>query len=259
MLAVDFEQGLSDAWARIAAFVPKFVGFLAILIIGYFVAKALAKIVSAILERVGFNRLVERGGVKQALERSRFDASDILCTVVFCTAMLFVLQLAFGVFGPNPISDLIDGIIALVPNVFVAIVILVIAAALAKALTEVLKAALGAAPGGEAIARGAGIAVLAVGFFAALNQLRIAPAIVNGLFYAALAIVVGSAIVAIGGGGIQTMQRYWERSASKLEERAPEAREQMQGAKERVQQRTGELREEVSQQAPTQGAHRAPG
>ena len=96
-----------------------------------------------------------------------------------------------------------------------AVIILVIAAALAKVVTELLGATVSAVSGGEWIARGAGIAILVVGVFAALNQLEIAPEIVNGLFYAMLAIIVGSAVVAVGGGGIQTMRRYWERAASK--------------------------------------------
>jgi hypothetical protein len=43
-----------------------------------------------------------------------------------------------------------------------------------------------------------------------------------------LAIVVGSAVVAVGGGGIKTMQRYWERTATRAEERAPELKQQAQ-------------------------------
>jgi hypothetical protein len=70
--------------------------------------------------------------------------------------------------------------------------------------------------------------VLVFGAFAALDQLQIAPRIVTGLWYAILAIVVGSAVVAIGGGGIKTMQRYWERTASKAEERAPQLTRQAQ-------------------------------
>ncbi len=228
IVAVDFARGIENAWRSVLVFVPKLIAFLLILVIGYFVAKALSRILNSLLERVGFDRWVERGGLERALARSKFDASDILATVAFWAVFLFVLQLAFGVFGPNPISDLIRGVIAFLPNVFVAVIILVIAAALAKVVDELLSAMLGAMTGGRAIARGAGFAILVVGFFAALNQLRIAPAIVNGLFYAILAIIVGSAVVAIGGGGIQTMRRYWERSAAKLEERGPEMRELMQ-------------------------------
>jgi hypothetical protein len=63
--------------------------------------------------------------------------------------------------------------------------------------------------------------------FAALNQLQIAPEIVNGLYYAILAIIVGSAIVAVGGGGIRTMQRYWERTSTRLESTASEVKQKV--------------------------------
>src|SRR6476659_4233477 len=107
--SVDYQQGVQDAWTRIATFVPKLVGFLLILIIGWFIAKALSKLVDTLLERVGFDRWVERGVLKTSLERSRVDASDVMGVIVFWTVFLLVLQLAFGVFGPNPISDLLEG------------------------------------------------------------------------------------------------------------------------------------------------------
>ena len=131
-------------------------------------------------------------------------------------------------FGPNPISDLLQGLIAYLPNVLVAIVIIVVAAAIAKAVTDLGSNLLSSVSGGPVMAKGAGIAVLVFGAFAALDQLQIAPRIVTGLWYAILAIVVGSAVVAIGGGGIKTMQRYWERTATRAEERAPELAQQAQ-------------------------------
>jgi Conserved TM helix len=225
VLAVDFQEGFTDAWTRVATFVPKFLGFLAILIIGYLVAKVIAKVLDGILERVGFDRWVERGSLRTALERTRFDASDILATLAFWTLFLIALQLAFGVFGPNPISDLLQGLIAYLPKVFVAIVILVIASALAKVATELLGAMLGSVSGGEWIARAAGAAILIFGVFAALSQMEIAPAIVNGLYYAILVAIVGSVIVAVGGGGIKTMQQYWERATTSVEMKSREMKE----------------------------------
>jgi hypothetical protein len=225
MLAIDIQQGLTDAWDSVATFVPKLVGFLLILLIGYLVAKILEKVVNGVLERVGFDRWVERGSLKTALERTRFDASDILAKLTFWTVFLVALQLAFGAFGPNAVSDLLHGLIAYLPRIFVAVVILVIAAALAKVATELLTATLGAVSGGEWIARVAGAAILVFGIFAALNQLLIAPAIVNGLYYAILVAIVGAFIVAVGGGGIRTMQRYWERASSSVEMKSEEIKQ----------------------------------
>jgi len=209
----------------VATFVPKLVGFLLILLIGYVVAKILEKVVNGVLERVGFDRWVERGSLKTALERTRFDASDILAKLTFWTVFLVALQLAFGAFGPNAVSDLLHGLIAYLPRIFVAVVILVIAAALAKVATELLTATLGAVSGGEWIARVAGAAILIFGIFAALNQLLIAPAIVNGLYYAILVAIVGAFIVAVGGGGIRTMQRYWERASASVEMKSNEIKQ----------------------------------
>ena len=229
-LAVDYQGGIENAWSNVITFVPKLLAALLILLVGYFVAKAVAGILNKVLERVGFDRVVERGGVRQVLARSKYDASDILAKLAFWTIMLLVLQLAFGVFGANPVSDLLRGLIAYLPNVFVAILILVIAAAIARAVTDLLSNLLGTVQGGQVLAKGAGIAILVFAIFAALDQLNIAPRIVTGLWYALLAAVVGSVIVAVGGGGIRTMQRYWERAAGSAETRGPELRDRVRAS-----------------------------
>jgi hypothetical protein len=236
----EFRNGLEDAWASVATFLPKLVGFLLILVIGYFIAKAVAKIIDKILERVGFDRAVERGGVGRALAKSKYDASSLLAKIAFYALMLFVLQLAFGLFGDNPISDLIAGVIAYLPNLFVAILIIVIGAAIAAAVKEIVEASLGGMSYGRGLAIGASALVLTVTVFAALDQLNIAENIVVGLFYALLAIVVGSAIVAVGGGGIRTMSRYWERFALRAEQESGTIKDETQGSKERVVERAQE-------------------
>lgn len=233
----EFRNGLGEAWASVATFLPNLLGFILILVIGLILAKAVAKAISKVLERVGFDRAVERGGVKRALDRSDYDASDILAKVVYYIAALFVLQLAFGVFGPNPISELITGVIAYLPNIFVAIVIVVVASAIAAAVREMVDAALGSLSYGHTLAGVAAGAILVLGGFAALNQLNIAPEIVNGLFYAILAIVVGASVVAFGGGGIPVARRYVERWAEKADEKQDEISSASEGAEDRVEAR----------------------
>jgi hypothetical protein len=225
-LAVDFQGGVTSAWSNVITFVPKLAAALLIILVGFLLAKVIASVLNKVLERVGFDRAVERGGIKQALARSKYDPSDIIAKLAFWLIFLVTLQIAFGVFGPNPVSDLLQGLIAYLPNVVVAIVIIVVAAVIAKAVTDLLANLLASVSGGPMLAKGAGIAVLVFGAFAALDQLQIAPRIVTGLWYAILAAVVGSAVVAIGGGGIKTMQRYWDQTAARAEQRGPELRDQ---------------------------------
>ncbi len=134
--------------------------FLVILLIGVIVAKVLSKAVDKVLDKVGFDRAVERGGIKRALAQSKYDASAIVGKIVYYFLLLFVLQLAFGVvFGSNPISDLLTAIIAFLPRLFVAIIIIVVAAA-AKGL---IHNKLGGLSYGKVLANIAGVFILGLG------------------------------------------------------------------------------------------------
>jgi hypothetical protein len=225
---IDYEGGLEEAWRDVVTFAPKLLGFFIILLIGYFVAKALSKVVDTLLEKVGLDGLVERGSLKQAFERNKTEPSDIIGVIVFWLVFLIALQIAFGIWGPNPISDLLEGLIAYLPSLIVAVVILVIAAVLAKVITDILEPLLAPVRGGSIIAKGAGMAVLVVGVFAALDQLKVAPNIVNGLFYALLILVVGSAVIAFGVGGIPVARRYLEQWSHGMETTAKEVKAEVQ-------------------------------
>ena len=249
---VNDNNAIDNAVTTAAEFIPKLLGFLAILIIGYFIAKIIAKVVDKILERVGFDRAVEKGGLRKALAKSQYDPSDILAKVVFYGLFLFVLTLAFSVFGDNPISELLASVIAYLPKVFVAVLIIVIASAVATAVREIIDATLGGLSYGRMLGNLAGIAILAIGVFAALNQLEIAEPIVNGLFYALLAIIAGSAIIAIGGGGIQPMRGRWENVLTKYDEEKDNVKREVENTSaDDLKQRAQERKQQVQSSGTT--------
>lgn len=254
---MDITQSFEDALTSVVEFLPKLLGFLVILVIGYIIAKILAKVVGKVLEKVGFDRAVERGGLKKALDKSQYDASDILAKVVFYAVMLFVLSTAFGVFGPNPISDYLAAIIGYLPKVFVAILIVVIASAIAAGAKGLIQNSLGGLSYGALLANVVSILILALGIIAALNQLQIAQNVVNGLLYASLAAIVGVVIVAVGGGGIKPMQDRWERGMQRLDEEAPQVKAHAAEARERAQQDPkGFAKESAEQVNPANGRGR---
>jgi len=250
LAAIQYSQGVEDAFGNVMKFIPKLFGFLVILVIGYLVVKAISKIADKALERVGFDKAVERGGIKAALDKSQYDASDIVSKVIFYGLFLLVLQAAFGVFGTNPISDLIASVIAFIPKVLVAIAIVVVMSAIAAAAKVMIQGFLGTLSYAKALANVAAGAIVAVGIFAALSQLEIAPAIVNGLFYGLLALVVGSGIIAIGFGGVQPMQQVWQNSLNKISEEAPKMRQAAQAGKQNMQDLVQESSDDSSVAAP---------
>ena len=204
-------DALNDAWSSVATFVPKFVAFLAILIIGWIIAKFIGKGVEALLRRVGFDRAVERGGLGRAFEGSAYDASTLLSKLVYYALLLFVLQLAFGVFGPNPVSELLTNVIAFLPKVVVAIIIVVVAAAIASAVRDLISNTLARLSYGRALANIAAVFILGLGVIAALNQIGVATTVTTPVLIAVLATIAGILIVGVGGGLVRPMQQRWER------------------------------------------------
>ncbi|WP_043634780.1 mechanosensitive ion channel family protein [Nonomuraea candida] len=221
---MNIGQGIADAWRIIATFVPRLIGFLVILVIGWLVAKALEKIVDKVLERVGFDRAVERSGVRRWLERSKYDASSLIAKIVFYAILLITLQIAFNVFGPNPVSSLLAGVVSWLPRALVAIVIIVVAGAVAKAVRDIVEGALGGLSYGRWLATAAAVFIWALGIIAALNQIGVATTVTTPVLVTVLATIGAIAAIGFGGGLVRPMQQRWERWLSRIEHDAPQAR-----------------------------------
>jgi len=240
------DDALQNGLSSVATFVPKLLLFLVILVVGILVAKLLSKAVNAVLERVGFDRAIERGGVGRVMEKSTYDPSDILAKVVYYAVLLFTLQLAFSVFGPNAISDLLTGIIAFLPKAFVAIVIVVVAAAIAAGAKSLIEGTLGGLSYGRVLANIAAVFILGLGIIAALNQVGIATTVTMPVLIAVLGTIAGILVVGVGGGLVRPMQSRWEQYLTKAEAEAPRIKaqaasspsvaEQARAAKDQFQQ-----------------------
>jgi hypothetical protein len=207
---VDVQGGLSDMLRDFLLFLPKALLFVLILVIGFLVARVVRNLVDKVLERVGFDRWVERGGIRAALARSKYDASDIVAKLVYYAILLFTLQLAFGVWGPNAVSDLIAGVVAWMPKAFVAIIIVVVAAAIAAAVRDLVSNALGGLSYGRLLANVAAYFIIGLGVIAALNQIGVATTVTTPVLIAVLATIAGILIVGVGGGLVRPMQSRWE-------------------------------------------------
>jgi Conserved TM helix len=224
-----YAQSIGDTFTNLLSNVVnvavKVLIFLAIMLLGWLVARWLRKWLASLLERVGFDRAADRGGLNRML--GNYRASDLTARLIVFAFLLFVLQLAFGIFGPNPVSALIAGVIAWLPKLFVAVVIVVVAAAVAGWVHDLIAQGLGGLSYGRTIATIAQGLVLGLGIIAALNQIGVASSVTIPLLVAVLATIAGIAIVGVGGGLIRPMQHRWERMLNRAETEGTLAAEKM--------------------------------
>jgi hypothetical protein len=223
LAAIDIGGGISSAWSAVANFVPKLVAFLVILLIGWIIAKVLGKVVGKVLEKVGFNRLVERGSIKSMLDRANYDASTLIAKVVYYAILLIALEVAFGVFGPNPISDILTAIVSWLPKLIVAMLIIIVVGTIAKVVKDLVSNLLSGLSYGRVLGTVASVFIWGLGIIAALNQIGIATAITTPVLITVLATIGGIAVVGFGGGLIRPMQQRWERWINRAEQEMPAA------------------------------------
>jgi small-conductance mechanosensitive channel len=230
---------VSAALAMFLGAIPRVIGFLIILVIGWMVASAIAAAVTALLRSVNFNGVAQRSGFSGFVQSMgvRQDASEFLANVAKWFIRLIVLVVAFDALGLPAVSEVLQQLLLWLPNLVVAMVILVVAGLAANALHGLVRGATASAGFGnpDLLANIARVAVWAFAVVVAVNQLGIATTLVNTLFtgtVGALALALG---LAFGLGGRETAgeivnnwYRKGQQAAPKMAEAAENVRDQAQ-------------------------------
>ena len=237
---VNFGQAVQSLLNSVAHAIPKIFVFLMVLVIGWIVARAISSIVQTVLKRLHFDRFADRGVVGRAMSRSSYTASSLIARIAYYAILLVVLQMAFGVFGPNPISRLLSGIIAWLPKAAVAIILIVVASAIAKVVKDLVALALSGLSYGKFVAGAASVFVLGLGIIAALSQIGIAGSVTTPLLIAVLGTVGAIVAIGVGGGLIRPMQGRWERVLGAAERETNDHLAAYQQGRQAAASRTGE-------------------
>lgn len=211
---------LGAALAMVFAFIPKLIGFLVILLIGWLVASALSKVVTFLLRKIGFDRLATRIGLNRLEQQMgvHMDAAGLLGRIVYWFVFLVFLIPAVDALGLTTVSSILNNIIAYIPNVFVAILVLFLGMLAATFVSDIARGAMSNTSIGNPniFANIARYAIIGFASLIALEQLQIAPALLNILFTA----VVGAAALAFGLafglGGRESAQRLLNRGENTL-------------------------------------------
>jgi len=238
---------LAGALALFLTGIPRIIGFLLILLIGWFIAGLLARAVAGLLRVVHFNDLAQRAGITGFVQNMGIqrDAAGVLADIVMWFIRVITLIVAFDALGLPAVSQVLQQFLLWIPNLVVAMVILVLAGLAANALANLVRGATAQAgfTNPDTVSAIARIAVWSFGIIIAVNQIGIAQTLVNTLFFGlvgALALALG---LAFGLGGrdtageiVQTWYHQSKDAAPKIA-RATEAAQNEAGADTRAAKR----------------------
>lgn len=223
-------NALSNAVNLVLTFIPRLVGFLVILLVGWLIAMLVSKALTLLLRKVGFDRMSERIGLIRFEQRMgvRMDSAGILGKIVYWFILLIFLVPAADALGLPAVSNILNQLVAYIPNVFVAILVLFLGALAGIVVADLVRGATASARMGNPtlFATIARFAIIGFAALIALEQLQIAPALINELFgglIAAAAIAMG---LAFGLGGQETARKWLNRGESTVSTAASQRKAQ---------------------------------
>src|SRR5215216_2557305 len=135
---------LAASLAVMFAAIPKIIGFAAILAVGWFVAGLVAKLAAAVLRKIKVDELAERGGFADFIQKMgvKCDAAGFLAGMAKWFMRLVVLVVAFDALGLPAVSDVLRSVLLWLPNLAVAMAVLIVGGLVAKGASRLLKGSL---------------------------------------------------------------------------------------------------------------------
>ena len=231
---------MTQALALFLAAIPKVIAFILIAIIGWIIASLVARAVEALLRNVRFSDMAQRSGFDGFVANTgvKTDAAGFVALIAKWFIRLIALVVAFDALGLPAVSDVLRQLLLWLPNVVVAVAVLIIGGLAANALAGLVRGATAKADLGnpDLLANVARVAVWAFAIVVALDQIGIARELVNTLFMATVGAVALAVGLAFGLGGRETAAEMWRnwyersrRAAPKIEDAADSIRRDVEG------------------------------
>ena len=224
--AVQVSDSLQRGLDELVGFLPRLVGFLVILLIGWLIARAVKALVVKALQGVGVDRALSEGwaGPHAARVTPGARPSELIGAIAFWFLFLGAFAIAVSQLGIQALDNFMQAIVAYLPNVVVAILIFVLAGAIAAAASRLIAGALGDTALGKIAGAAVPVLIMGVATFMILDQLNIAPAIVEITYIALLGSVALGMAIAFGLGGRDVAGRMLEDAYRSSRERREEVR-----------------------------------
>lgn len=258
-------QSLQNAFNTFVGYLPRLLGALLVLLVGYLVAKILQKALTKVLNKFRLDdRLTEgRGGEYVSRFSPQGSPARLVGLVVFWVLMLFVLSAAISTLNIPALTQFMNVVLGYLPNVIAALLIFLVAAAIAGAVGGLAHRLLGDTPTGRVVRATAPALVMAIAVFMILTQLNIAPFIVSATYVALIGALALGAALAFGLGGRQAAEDLINSGYRQAQEQTEQLKQDTQLARERGRRDAAEARERAEgqigdQEAPTSGSYRTP-
>ncbi len=236
----------------IVNFIPNLVNALVILIVGYLIAKAVAKLASRGLSAAGADRAVATGTAGEYRDRFApgLRPSSVIGRIVFWFVFGLTILLAVSALGVDALTDAISAIVGYLPNVVAALLILLVAIAIAGAVGGLAQRLLGGTMLGRLVQTVVPVLVITIALFMALVQLQIAIQIVVATYVIVLGSIGLGFALAFGLGGRNVADRMLTNAYETSRERMPQVREEARLAKERAVVEAETLKEKAETRSP---------
>ncbi len=246
-VADSVQQGLNEFFA----FLPKLIGFLLILLIGYIIARVVKGILTKILERVGLDRALHSGSAGQYVNKVAPDAkpSRTIGTIVFWFIFLGAVSIAVSALQIPALTTFVAAIAAYLPNVVAAILIFLVAGVIAAAVGGLVARTMGDTPTGKVVGSVVPVLIMAIATFMILNQLKIAPEIVTITYAALIGGVFLAMALAFGLGGRDVASRMLNDAYDKGQQNKGQVKQDMRKGKEQAQEDAQTAKDKAQEKA----------
>ncbi|HKJ24341.1 MAG TPA: hypothetical protein VKB65_05920, partial [Myxococcota bacterium] len=173
-----FVQAAEQLANGIVAFLPNLVGAAVILAVGWVVSRAVEAVTVRGLRGLGFDRAATRLRVGEVLSQAgvRLAASELVAKAVFWVLFLTFLWSSAATLGLSAVSATLDRLVAYLPDVMAALLILMVGVLLARPVGSVVGSTAAAAgfPSARRLGFGAQALIVALVVIAALERLGVA-------------------------------------------------------------------------------------
>jgi len=136
-------ESVREMLTKVAQFIPKLVGVLFILIVGWFIAKLIETLIVRTLKLIRMDTLSEKSGTSNFLAKGgiKYTLSELVGVLVYWIVMLIVIITALNALQWTVAAELLNTIVGYIPNIIVAIVLLVIGMFVSTLLGTVVRTA----------------------------------------------------------------------------------------------------------------------